>query len=367
MRQTKWQSWRLALSLSLGAVILLGLTTSPRDASATTKPALDVSTWTSHQLAAQMSFACVNAKYFSQAQSLAAAGYGGLALIGNGATSHLHAQVTKVALANPRGIKPFIASDEEGGRVQRLKHLIYPLPSAQVAGAHWSASRTETAARNYGQRMRQLGINMNFGPVADLLVPGAFIADDQRAYSSSPRVVSLRTTQWRKGLLSANVIPVVKHWPGHGHARDSHTSAARIPALSILENADMLPFVAQFRAHIPAVMVGHLTATGLTEPGVPASESRNALTYLRQSAGESTVIITDSLSMAAASTSLHRTVGQAAVVAIKNGADMALACSTKGMVTALTTAIDRGSIDRTEAIIKVQRIIALKARFGLIQ
>src|SRR5674476_624408 len=77
-------------------------------------------------------------------------------------------------------------------------------------------------------------------------------------------------------------------------------------------------------AGAPAVMVGHLSAAGLTEGKVPASMSPTALAYLRAKAGPDTVIMTDSLSMGASSTSLHIDPAQAAARALAAGADWAL-------------------------------------------
>ena len=59
-------------------------------------------------------------------------GIGGIVILGGGARSSIGRDLAAVLKAAPRGIKPFIASDEEGGQVQRLRDVIYPLPSARV-------------------------------------------------------------------------------------------------------------------------------------------------------------------------------------------------------------------------------------------
>ena len=127
------------------------------------------------------------------------------------------------------------------------------------------------------------------------------------------------------------MLATVKHWPGHGWATDTHSGAARVPSLSVLRRDDMVPFEQAFDAGVPLVMVGHLRAKGLTGDDTPASLSRQALTYLRRRTGDTTVIITDSLSMAATTKALGIDLRAAAVRALKAGADLALfATGTRG-------------------------------------
>ena len=84
-------------------------------------------------------------------------GVGGIVILGGGARSGIGGDLAAVLRAAPHGVKPFIASDEEGGLVQRLRDVIYPLPSARVQGG-WSASKTRAAAEAYGARLRKLHV-----------------------------------------------------------------------------------------------------------------------------------------------------------------------------------------------------------------
>ncbi len=88
----------------------------------------------------------------------------------------------------------------------------------------------------------------------------------------------------------AGVVTVLKHWPGHGSASNSHTGPARVAPLADLEERDLLPFDRELADGAPVVMVGHLLSRGLTVDGVPTSLSRRALHYLRRSAGRDTVL-----------------------------------------------------------------------------
>ena len=220
---------------------------------------------------------------------------------------------------------PFVASDEEGGTVQRLREVIYPLPSARTMGG-WSPARVRRTAHDYAVRMRRLGVRMDLAPVADLSVRGEYIASLGRAFAADPDLVTARARAWRLGMRDAGVVTVLKHWPGHGSATNSHTGPARVAPLVDLERADLLPFESELADGAPVVMVGHLLSAGLTRDGVPTSESPHALHYLRRSAGPDAVILTDSLSMAAASASLGISPVRATVRALKAGADWAMAC-----------------------------------------
>ena len=231
----------------------------------------------------------------------------------------------------------------------------------------WSAEKIVATARAYGTRMRRLGVVMDFAPVADLDVAGRYIHHYRRAFSGSPKHVSDDVVAWIDGMRQAGVMSAVKHWPGHGSAADTHGRAARVPPFAELKKRDLVPFEAVFKFGVQAVMVGHLKSKGLTAAGLPASESPKALHYLRSRIGSDTVIITDSLSMAAASSALHISPATAAARALAAGADWALVCSgsPKHTISVVGEAIDEGRIPRSQAVASVRRILRLKAQAGL--
>ena len=340
---------------------------SPAPVTSPSPPASsELAGWSNRRLAAQLVFCSVPATNPLAGKRFARMGVGGIVILGAGARSGIGGDLAAVLRAAPNGIRPFIASDEEGGLVQRLRDVIYPLPSAHVQGS-WSASKTKAAAEAYGRRMRKLNVAVDFAPVADLDIPGRFISGQQRAFARDPDVVGSHVVAWVKGLRAARVIATVKHWPGHGWASDTHTGAARVPSLSVLRRYDMVPFEKALDAGVPLVMVGHLRSKGLTGDETPASLSRSALTYLRGRAGETTVIITDSLSMAATTKALGIKLPAAAVRALKAGADQALfATGDPGpVIDAVTAAIKSGRIPRAEAEAKVLRVLELKRSAGL--
>jgi beta-N-acetylhexosaminidase len=322
--------------------------------------------WGDRRLAAQLVFSCVDLEDLDDARRHAALGIGGIALLGSQPPSRLRQRLHRVSDAARTPVLPFLASDEEGGTVQRLREAIYPLPTARRMG-RWQPQRLRREARAYAEKMRRLGVRMDLAPVADLAVPGAYIDALGRAFDSDPNRVTRRVRAWRLGMRDGGVVTVLKHWPGHGSATNSHTGPARVPPLTTLEGRDLVPFTSELASGAEVVMVGHLLSKGLTRQGIPTSLSPRALRYLRRSAGPDTVILTDSLTMAAASRSLGISPSRAAVRALRAGADWAMTCDTppRRAVAAVRRAIESDRLSRAAAVASARRIMALKARWGL--
>lgn len=373
------------LAVAVGAVVALGCASqgaagaagestaataavsSPAPTSSPSPPApSELASWGARRLAAQLVFCSVPAMNPSAGRKFAKMGVGGIVILGGGARSSIGMDLAAVLKAAPRGIRPFIASDEEGGQVQRLRDVVYPLPSARVQGT-WSASKTKATAKDYGARLRELHVSVVFGPVADLDVPGRYMSSLDRCFSRKPGAVGTHVVAWVTGLRDARVLATVKHWPGHGWATDTHSGAARVPSLSVLRREDMVPFEQAFDAGVPLVMVGHLRSKGLTGDETPASLSRQALTYLRGRTGDKTVIITDSLSMAATTKAVGLKLPAAAVRALRAGADLALFASGDPgpVIDAVTAAIRSGRLPRAQAEASVLRVLELKRKIGL--
>lgn len=342
----------LAVAVSSAALPVVPLSTSD---------VADPAGWGNRRLAAQLTVSCVDMADLGAARRQARAGIGGIVLLGD-PPAHLRARLRVVRAAAPTRVEPILASDEEGGRVQRLRRVIYRLPSARTMGG-WSPARVQRTAHDYALRMRRLGVRMDLAPVSDLALPGRYIDSLGRAFARDPQQVAVLAHAWRLGMRDAGVVTVLKHWPGHGKARNSHTGPARVPPLKTLEGRDLLPFESELADGAPVVMVGHLLSRGLTRGRNPTSLSRRALHYLRRSAGPDVVIVTDSLAMAAASSSLGITPAQAAVRALRAGADWAMACDAAPLraVAAIRRALDDGTFPRSQALTSVRRILALKA------
>jgi len=218
-----------------------------------------------------------------------------------------------------------VAVDDEGGRVQRIDHLVGPLPSAAQMGS-MSVEQVRLLGSARGRQLRSRGVRVDFAPVVDMVdaSTGGVIGD--RSFGTDPRAVIDRAGAFADGLRSSGVTPTLKHFPGHGRAQgDSHRGVVSTPSLSELERSDLLPYseLAGPDAGRTWVMMGHLDVPGLTEADRPASLSPAAHRYLRERIGFKGLIVTDELGGMQAVRSRYG-VGQAAAMAIEAGSDLVL-------------------------------------------
>jgi beta-N-acetylhexosaminidase len=221
-----------------------------------------------------------------------------------------------------------VSVDEEGGRVARLSSLIGPAPSARVLAQTHTADEVYGIALDRGHRMRGLGITVDFAPVVDVTnAPDDTVIGD-RSFSADPAVVTAYAGAYARGLRDAGLLPVLKHFPGHGHGSgDSHTGGVTTPPLDQLQNVDLVPYRTLVSAAPVGVMIGHLQVPGLTGDQ-PASLSPAAVQLLRTGTGykgpafDGPVFSDDLSSMAAINQ--HYGVPEAVLRALQAGTDIAL-------------------------------------------
>lgn len=256
------------------------------------------------------------------AQLVKADQVGGLFISGADTTSLRNGDIA--AAQQAARLPLFVAIDEEGGRVQRVPGPDGRLPSARTMAATMSTQQVRTLAGRVGTELRGLGVNMDLAPDVDVSdqPAGAVIGD--RSFSNDPAVVTAYAGAWADGLRAAGVLPVLKHFPGHGHAvGDSHTGSAVDPPLSALTGDDLVPYrTLAANAAKTAVMIGHLEVPGLTGT-VPASLSPAAYALLRDTYHFDGVAITDDLGSMAAVTTRYD-LPDSVLMALRSGADIAL-------------------------------------------
>ena len=249
-----------------------------------------------------------------------------------------------------------VAVDEEGGRVQRFEAVLGSMPSAAEMSA-LPVDEVRALATARAEALAALGVTVNLAPVLDV---GAAPGIGDRSFSDDPEVVSTHGIAFAEGLLAGGLVPVVKHFPGHGRANaDSHDELATTPPLDELWEVDLLPFVL-----VPdgaAVMVGHLVVPGLTD-GVPATLSPVAVTgLLRDDLGFDGVVVTDDLAMGAVGDLVD--VATAARLSLIAGADLLMIGGLANVVPAawsLMEALDDGSLDERWLDEAVERVLALR-------
>jgi beta-N-acetylhexosaminidase len=269
-----------------------------------------------------------------------------------------------------------VSVDEEGGQVQRLGEIIGDLPSARELADTLSPEEVRGVFAEHGRKMHDLGITMDFAPVVDL-AGGESISDNaigDRAFSDDPGVVTDYGRAAVEGLLDAEVTPVIKHFPGHGHATgDSHEGTVTTPPIGEM-GADLAPFAELWQIPGVAVMVGHMQTPGLDSEGTgdvvgaetPSSLNPEAYALLRgglegDGPGFDGIVFTDDLTGMQAITDLHDG-PQAVVQALRAGADAPLtstAADVPATVDGLVAAVENGDLDRDRLTEAADRLCAV--------
>lgn len=163
----------------------------------------------------------------------------------------------------------FLGVDEEGGSVARVADqlkLTNVGPMADI-GAGGDASAAYTAGQTIGTYLGEYGFNLDFAPIADVLTnPDNKVIGD-RAFGSDPAVVSQMVASAVQGLQDTGISACIKHFPGHGNTSgDSHEGSVKTDrTLEEMQAAEFLPFQAGIDAGTDMVMVGHISAPGLTD------------------------------------------------------------------------------------------------------
>lgn len=266
-----------------------------------------------------------------------------------------------------------VTIDEEGGRVSRAEDLLGSIPSARETAATMTVEQTYAMWRERGQGLRELGITVDFAPDVDVSDQADDTVIGDRSYSDDPATVVAYADAAARGLRDAGVLPVIKHFPGHGAASgDSHTGAVTTPPLDALQTRDLVPFRELARPGV-GVMVGHLDVPGLTAEGEPASISPAAMALLRGGGGYGAApfdgpIFTDDLSGMAAITS-RLGIEQAVEAALVAGADVALWITTDAVpdvLDRLEDAVASGRLTDEQVNRKVATVLRAKAAPGCV-
>lgn len=225
---------------------------------------------------------------------------------------------------------PFIAVDQEGGKVQRLTrwngHKYFPSASSVARNPSYAAP--DAARRLYAEMAAELadaGFNMNLGPVVDLnLNPSnPVIGARGRSFGSDPDTVNALATAFIQAHRAANIVTVAKHFPGHGSSRvDSHKA---LPDISSTWRAvELQPYQRLAKAGLlDAVMIGHLYHPRFSDrEKLPTSLSAKTIAALRDKSwiNFDGVVMSDDMEMGAVRRDF--TLDERVVKAINAGTDL---------------------------------------------
>ena len=172
----------------------------------------------------------------------------------------------------------FIAVDHEGGVVNRFddsgKIEATELPSAAEVGRTGDTDFAGRVAETMARELKAFGINMNFAPVADVLLVKKSVIGS-RAYGSDPRRVAEMVRATVLGLQRLGVSAVAKHYPGHGAAvGDTHSRKVVLKKdITELASAELIPFASAIDAGIDAIMAAHIVVGKDPVESTPATTS----------------------------------------------------------------------------------------------
>lgn len=336
-----------------------------RHASALTAARAEVARLTTRQLAAQivvpdLGSAAAGATGIRQ-------GYGGVVVMRSALTpgpgvAHTakaaNARYSAAMKASGRGWPAFIAIDQEGGPVTRIDTPLTAFPAAMALGATGKPQLATEVGRASGAELRGLGFTVVMAPDADVTTP----TDPTigiRSPGSDPEAVGRIVVGYVRGYQDAGIVPVVKHFPGHGAVdADTHQGRAVLDASrAVLARRDLVPFRAAVAAGAPAVMTAHVVARSV-DAKRPASQSQPVTTgLLRRELGFSGLVVTDALNMGAATAGLAP--GEPGLRALEAGADVILMpTDPAATISALVRSVEKGRIQRSRLEESAARMIA---------
>ena len=276
----------------------------------------------------------------------------------------------QICSAEGVGIPLFIAIDHEGQYVTRFKYGVTVFPAAMAQGSTGDPALAYQVALAAGQELAYSGVNMVLGPVADVLSDYDNTVISLRSFGGDAQDVNQFVSQAVHGYLQAGVIPVLKHFPGHGGvAVDTHYNVVSDQSSRASLVAEYLPpFQFGIEAGAPAVMFGHVAYPSIDEAVQPASISPSIVELLREDLGFQGIAMTDSMGMGAISGST-RNIAAASVQAVLAGEDVLLVTSpgtAQAAYDGLLNAVRSGQITEERINESLRSILETKAGWGLL-
>ena len=278
----------------------------------------------------------------------------------------LQGQASVINLAQElTDIPMMITCDGEWGLGMRMTDAV-SYPRNRVLGCIQEDSLIYAYGLESARQMRELGITVNFAPVADVDNNPNNPVINTRSFGEDPANVARKVIAYMQGLQAGGVVAVAKHFPGHGDTDvDSHKA---LPTLNFtrarMDSIELYPFKQAINAGVDGIMVGHLDVPQLSErSGLPSSLSHNIVTdLLQEELGFEGLIFTDALEMKGVASAE----GTTCLQALKAGADLLLVpMGIRGEFRALVQAVKKGQVSEELVDAKCRKILTYKYALGL--
>lgn len=283
--------------------------------------------------------------------------------------SQMVAYMNSLKEENKNNVPLFFGIDQEGGRIAKLPGDLRAIPSHFEIGKQNDPSFAFEIGTVLGKLVNSFGFNVNFAPVLDINSNPENPVIVDRSFGNNPDVVSKLGIQMMKGIQGENIIPAIKHFPGHGDTSvDSHDELPVVQkTMPELEQMELIPFKQAIAEGADMVMIAHILLPSI-DPEFPSSMSEAIITdLLREKIGFDGVVITDDMTMEAITNSFD--IGKASVMSVKAGADIVMVAhefeNVVKAITALTTAVENGEITEERIDQSVERILKLKNKYSL--
>jgi len=290
-------------------------------------------------------------------------------LLSPGQAAELCSCLNSLVLESGENLAPFIGMDQEGGPVSRIYSGASLFPGAMAIAASGIDAAYDIGFR-CGRILRTMGINSNFAPVLDVNISPLNPIIGTRAFSDDPVRVAKLGVNMLRGLKSANVLSLVKHFPGHGNvSSDSHLGIPKNDTpREILERTEWMPFQEAFDEGADGLMTAHVCYTDVDDK-YPATLSPTIMhELLRVRMGFSGLVFTDCMEMDAIKRCFG--LGKGAVMAIEAGCDLLTFSHTIEAVDeamrGVYDAVKSGRIPEARLDESLVRITAIKKKYGLI-
>ena len=264
------------------------------------------------------------------------------------------------------GLPALLCVDEEGGTVARIsgtgKFNVPAVENMSVIGQADDTNRAREIGASIGASLAELGFNVDFAPVADVLTNPENQVVKKRSFGTDPQVVSDMCQAVAEGLTESGIYATYKHFPGHGMtSADTHAGYAYSDkTLEELESCELIPFQKGIADGISFVMVVHISMPGITGDQEPASLSEHMITeVLRKKMEYDGIVITDAMNMGAIVQQYSSS--EAAVKTIQAGTDLILMpADFRSAYEGVIEAVHNGEISQERIDQSVTRILSVK-------